>query len=418
MPDPTTFEARLQDAFDRYADAAPVDVNADALAAAIAEDRRSSGWATRTTLTVRRAVSASRATAIVLVALLLALLLALQLLIAGAHRIPPPFGVAGNGLIGFELAGDVYVGDVATGTQRLVAGGRRQESAPAFSPDGTRIALIQSTDTPGEDHILVVGIDGSDPTVVTPAPLEGVSWVDWTPDSRQVVIVARVATKDALLLADATKPGVRTIVDDVDVEAPVFRPPDGREVMFRAMTSSGPGLFVSNLDGSNRRALIAPTATSNELYHLRGPRYSPDGSRIAYMAWDDERHAMRTWVMNADGTAKQAIAPDPRSWFEGWPVWSPDGTRLILIRQFVDATGRPNENDRPFAVAWVDGRAPTIETGPPMTTGFQHAEWSPDGRAILVQGNDQELLLDPAGGPWRPLPWTTNTFPAWQRVAP
>ena len=135
------------------------------------------------------------------------------------------------------------------------------------------------------------------------------------------------------------------------------------------------------------------------------------------MAWDEGLGEMRTRVMNADGTGKRQLAHDPRAWFEGWPVWSPDGRRILLTRQFYGPDG-PLDNTRPFAVAWVDGHAPTIETGPPMTTGMQHAEWSPDGTKILAKGNDRQLILDPAGGPWQELPWDSNAYPAWQRVAP
>jgi hypothetical protein len=48
---------------------------------------------------------------------------------------------------------------------------------------------------------------------------------------------------------------------------------------------------------------------------------------------------------------------------------------------------------------------------------MEHAQWSPDGTKILVQGNDRQLLLDPAGGPGQTLPWDSNAYPAWQRLA-
>ena len=418
MRDPELFELRLRDAFRRYADEAPADVDAEALAASIAAARR---WPRRLAGLAPGAATPARrrsALALLLVAAAVAVLVVAQLFVGG-HRPPSrPFGPAGNGLIGFELDGDVYVGDPTTGTKRLVLGSPAVESGPVFSPDGARVALIQSTAVTGQDRVVVVGVDGTNPVVVTPTPLADLTELDWTPDGRQLALVARVGTHKALLLADAGAPGVRTIVDDVDVDSPVFRPPDGREILFRAATPEGFGIFVMNADGTNRRALISPAPSTNAEYTLRGPQYSPDGSEIAFMAWDDQQRDMRTWIVNADGSGTRPIAHDPRAWFEGWPIWSPDGRRLILIRQFVDAAGRPVDNGRPFAVAWVDGHAPPVETGPPLATGDEHAAWSPDGTAILVEGPSQELILNPAGGPWRSLPWATNTFPAWQRVAP
>ena len=418
MRDPLTFEARLRDAFLAYADGAPTTVDATILAAAVAGAGHGRGWRRVLVSRTSSLLWLRRAAGLALVALAIAALIALQLLIGGARRLPPPFGPAANGLIAFELEGDVYVGDPGTASKRLVLGGRALESNPTFSPDGTRIAVIESADAASPSRVVVVGVDGSNPIVVTPNALDDLTWVDWTPDGRQLALVARAGAHMALLLADATGRGVTTLVGDLDVDVPDFRPPDGREIVFRAMTANGPGIFLMNADGSGRHALVPPAATNNPEYDLRQPRWSPDGAQIAYMAWDQGLRQMRTWIMRADGTGKRQLPHDPRAWFEGWPAWSPDGTRLILTRQFVDSTGRPLDNTRPFAVGWVDGRAPVVETGPPMSTGREHASWSPDGRSILLQGTSQEFILDPAGGPWRTLPWATDTYPAWQRVAP
>jgi|GEM_PF-1628742 hypothetical protein len=418
MSDPTTFERRLADAFTRYADTAVLDVDIDEIATTMValtlrSPRRdgvvaglASRWPRRTLVTVGLLVT------------LLAAVLAAALIVGSHRRVPLPFGPAANGLIAFDSGGDMYVGDPVTGQSHLVLGGPGTQSDPAFSPDGSHLALIQSTSVSGKDDVVVVGVDGSNPTVVTPRPLTNLTWLDWTPDSRQVVLVAAVGGHQGLLLADATGAGIRTLVNDVDVDIPVFRPPDGGEIMFRADTPNGSGIFVVDADGSHRRALIAPAATTNPQFDLRSPQYSPDGGRIAYMAWDDVRRVMRIFAMNADGSGAHQLASDPQAWFEGWPIWSPDGTRLIETRQFYDGSGHPLDNTRPYAVAWVDGRTPAVETGPPMTTGFQHAAWSPDGTEILVQGNDQQLILDPSGGPWHATPWTSNAYPAWQRDAP
>ena len=417
MRDEADFETRLADVVSRYAEMAAAGLDIDEIATDTAvmtlRSRRRGGlWGRLATARPARILAT-----VALLAVLLAAIVGAVLLAGSAHRVPPPFGPAANGLIAYDMGGDMYVGDVVTGQSRLVLGGPMTQSDPAFSPDGTRLAVIQSTATRGKDDVVVVGVDGSNPVVVTPQPLSNLTWVDWTPDSRSVVLVAEVGVHQGLMLADATGAGLRTLVADVDVDVPAFRPPDGREIMFRAMTPGGPGIFVIDADGTHRRALIPPAATTNPDYNLRSPQYSPDGSQVAYMAWDDVRGVMRIYVMSADGSGARQLASDPRAWFEGWPIWSPDGNRLIETRQFYDSNGRPLDNTRPYAVAWIDGRAATVETGPPMTTGFQHAAWSPDGTAILVQGIDQQLILDPAGGPWHTTPWNSNAYPAWQRDA-
>jgi len=46
----------------------------------------------------------------------------------------------------------------------------------------------------------------------------------------------------------------------------------------------------------------------------------------------------------------------------------------------------------------------------------------PDSSTILMFPNDAETttayLLDPAGGPYRTVPWTSNGDLDWQRLAP
>jgi Tol biopolymer transport system component len=411
MRDPRAFERRLGEAFERFAALADTDFDAHEVAAVAAAGR----------IRVAPGVLAIRAgrqvARLVALAAVLAALIGIAVLAGSRPRLPPPFGLAGNGLIAFDVGGDVYAGDPLTGASHLILGGPGTESDPAFSPDGTRIALIRSAGAAGDD-VVVVGVDGSHPVVVTPQPLIGLTWIDWTPDGRDVALVAEVDGRAAMLLADAAGAGIRTLVGDVDVDEPEYRPPDGRQVMFRAMTAAGPAIEIMDADGSNRRAVIPSAPTANPMYQLRGPAWSPDGRQIAYMSWDDTLRQMRLYVMNADGSGSRPLAHDPRAWFEGWPVWSPDGTRIVEIRQFVGADGTPMDNTRPFAVAWVDGRGPTIETGPPMTTGFEHAAWSPDGTKILVKGNDRQLILDPAGGPWQTTEWNSNAYPTWQRLAP
>ena len=77
---------------------------------------------------------------VVILALLLALAAA-ALLVGSRPKLPPPFGLAGNGVILFGAGdGDLYALDVASGDSVPVVTGVPEDETPDFSHDGSRFA--------------------------------------------------------------------------------------------------------------------------------------------------------------------------------------------------------------------------------------------------------------------------------------
>ena len=117
---------------------------------------------------------------------------------------------------------------------------------------------------------------------VTAEPIRALQWWDWAPNGDLFVVVQEQRGVSVFQLFD--REGIeapRTLAEGITVSVPVFRPPDSTEIMFRGETAAGVGLYVMNADGTGQRAIIRPTSTRGE-HDLREPRYSPDGSLIAY----------------------------------------------------------------------------------------------------------------------------------------
>ena len=361
----------------------------------------------------------ARLTLVAVIALIIVAILAAALAVGSRRklpapfRLPAPFGPAANGLIAYAANGDIYLGDPVTGQVESVTAGPELDVEPVFSPDGTHFAFLRSSGGSSAEDIVVASKDGSDPIVVTPSPVTGLTWLDWTPDSRSVGFVSD-ATGRALQIVASDGKGVHTLVDDLAVDAPAFRPPDGATILFRGQSASGVGLYTMRTDGTGpRQAVIPPRHSNNEDYDLREPRYSPDGSLIAYHEWSDELGEMRLYVMNADGTGARQLPQDRQVRFQGWPVWSPDGTRLAVQRM---ARG---DSQSSIAVIAVDGLTPGLPVGPSMSGEGLHVEWSPDGTRLLAKSDvDGQILIDPGGDSWQKAAWTSTSFPTWQRLAP
>ena len=201
-----------------------------------------------------------------LIALLLATALAVY--VGTQRRVPAPFGPARNGLIPYISGGDVFVGDPVTGRTRLLLGGPENDAAPGFSPDGTRLAFMRevpaaNTTQPPID-LYVMRDDGSGVTKITSAPLTKVVWATWTPDGGYLAVIHPVdgVNQLDLLDVDGRLPPQR-LAAAVNADSIAFRPPVGREILFRAQVGGKYGLFSMGADGTNLRTLVMSTNTAD-----------------------------------------------------------------------------------------------------------------------------------------------------------
>src|SRR6266446_9044235 len=80
-------------------------------------------------------------------------------------------------------------------------------------------------------------------------------------------------------------------------------------------------IYVMNADGSNQTRI-----TNNSAYDDQ-PRWSPDGTKIAFMT---NRNAnFEIYSMNADGNGLTRLTNNPAA--DGFPAWSPDGSKIAFV---------------------------------------------------------------------------------------
>ena len=150
--------------------------------------------------------------------------------------------------------------------------------------------------------------------------------------------------------------------------------------------------------------------------------WSPDGSQIAYVEWIDSGGlTAQTHIIAADGTNDRVLPiPDDAVWQAAFS-WSNDGTRLLAIRGYTAGF-----EGSVAAVVPVDGSGHGIEFDTTGAIGVDCCTawtWAPDDSLILGTPTDSvgqaltQVLLDPATGASKEVPWNAESSPAWQRLA-
>ena len=203
------------------------------------------------------------------------------------RRCRRPFGPAANGLIPYVSGGDIYLGDPVTGQTRVLVSGPDEESGPLTSPDGTQVAFARDVAGRTGTDIWVIGIDGSDPRKITTQPIDGLSWASWAPDGDRLAIihdtvVGAPITTSELDMIDLDGPSLHKVAEAAGLSWVQFRPPDGDELLYRALVDGHWGLFTMRADGTPVRTVVPATVPSSMTATFLNAAYSADGSRVFF----------------------------------------------------------------------------------------------------------------------------------------
>lgn len=284
-------------------------------------------------------------------------------------------------------------------TPAMVARTRRV-AEPRWSRDARFLAWVDSFD--GRSDIVVAPADASAPPRVVTADMPAKSVAsygggvfDWAPDGSVVYAAA-----SGELVAVSLSGGPPHILSrDGKASAPAVST-DGSRIAFVLERHDACDIAVAPLDGS-----AWPVKVSRDADYAFDPSWSPDGQRIVWhewnfpaMPWDGSMIAMGTVEgIRPVGDVRTVAGEDGVS--VGQPRYSPDGSRLAWIS---DETGFENV----WVGDWDGSRAsPAVAEAhdhalPTWGPGQRSFSWSPDGRAIAVCRNEDgfgRLVALPVG---------------------
>ncbi|MBL8393135.1 MAG: PD40 domain-containing protein [Candidatus Accumulibacter sp.] len=254
--------------------------------------------------------------------------------------------------------------------QKPLTLGPAENTEPAWSPDGKRIAFTSYRD--GNAEIYVMNADGSHPQRLTDNRRAD-NTPAWTADGR--IVFRSLRDRNAnLFIMDADGRNLARLTSDQLDKGPPLPSPDGKQVAFFSFSPNDrQDIQVVDVAGSAQRNLTAEQpkdkklgaawsvdgnkisyaesrgyALNLRLVDLQSGRvdklteggsavfanavWSPDGQRIAYVS-SPEGNADRArgdiYVMNADGSCARNLTANPAE--DNYPAWSTDGSRIYFV---------------------------------------------------------------------------------------
>ena len=146
-------------------------------------------------------------------------------------------------------------------------------------------------------------------------------------------------------------------------------------------------LNVADSDGGN------PVVLLTSPYPIMSPSWSPDGSRLAYVSFEERRS--RIWMQEVATGARRELTGFPG--INGAPAFSPDGRRLALALSHEGSLDVYVMDDLESGELRRLTSSPGIDTEP---------AWSPDGRTLVFTSNRSggrpQLFRIPASGEGAP----------------
>jgi Tol biopolymer transport system component len=324
---------------------------------------------------------------------------------------PPPLA---NGLIAFvggtddnTSTSDIYlVAPNGTGLRPLTSTPGFVEYAPAWSPDGSRLAFLRTADDEFSDDVTAASPCETVCRLVVVDPSTGVETfsVDIGEVTGVVQSLAWSPDGDAIAISSASCDGVGNCGPSTSVLAEIetgsfttftpawayeamWSPDDEWLALFLASDRGGSlllvpadlipaGGVVDVADVADLPGVRALPERSGDVF-LRSVEWMPDGS--AMLGTFGEIDVSIDVVTVADGERRTLIE-------DGFdPVMSPDGSQIAYFRE-----DRPGPKE--VWVAAADGSDPRR-----VTVSSTTPAWSPDGRLLLAEDHQGWFTVRPDG---------------------
>jgi outer membrane protein assembly factor BamB/Tol biopolymer transport system component len=312
----------------------------------------------------------------------------------------------------------------AIGSDGTIYVGSDDYNLYAIYPDGTEKwsfttgCLVQTAPAIGSDETIFVGADDYNLYAINPDGTKkwsftmGLPWVHSSP----------AIGSDGTIYIGSWDGNLYAInegcIPPIAIAGPNQSINEGASILFNASSSHDPdGTIVSYHwdfgDGTEYTSKGQPSSLNQVTTDSNvdvDPRWNPLGDRIVFESTRSD-YKRDLWTIDRDGKNPQKLIGD-YGWYERFPAWSPDGTKILYSRGFNDGSYQ----DYDIWVVNADGTNPHAIRS--TSTDERLGDWTPDGNKIVFtgltsSGNYDIYLMDADGS--NPVQLTND--PAWDTHA-
>lgn len=279
----------------------------------------------------------------------------------------------------------------------------------AISPDGSQVAFAEDT-TAGNNDIKLLNLETGALEQITNCPDSACTTPVWRPDGNMIVYSRVDFNSDMAQQGVGTSPP-RLWVLDLTSRPVATRPlfsdlqilgfdaqwsEDGSKIALYDRSSAS--ILIYNFDGGNIIAIESLNGGAGAL--------SPDGTQLVYeeVATAQEGYSFRPYLNLINlASNEQILISDPDEGFsDSAPVWRPDGQMLAFARQDPSFA----QNEQIFLYNPNTDEEERMTDDPRYINGF--FVWDPTGTQLVIQRfpRSSESMQSPNGG--LPEIWTLN----------
>ncbi len=207
-------------------------------------------------------------------------------------------------------ASSVYVQDLASGQRVRVSARAGINGAPAFSPDGSRLALALSR-RDGNVDVYTLVLATQELKRLTDSPAIDTE-PSWSADGAQVYFTSDRGGSPQVYRVPATGGGVERVTFEGNYNA---RPRVAKDGKTLAVVTLDRGAYrIAVVDLARRGTRVLTSGRQDE-----SPSFAPNGAMLIYATRDGRRGVLAT--VSVDGSVQQRLAGSEGDVRE--PAWSP-----------------------------------------------------------------------------------------------